>query len=219
MNKNLCLGLLLFVFILPNKFQSQQRYEKSFAGGILFLSNYIASDDFKELKKNYSDLDLTDSLYYKALKFWEGDVSESLLSLTFACLPFNIIKLDLKLFKLDLFLPSPNQQVFQKRLENLPSKLFFNSPTNDFGDKDKLSHFFGNAFLHYNVSLFNFSKFMGIFVEKTEQSFFSNGGFDKRDIIANHLGEIFSEMLKLNKHSKPSKALLIYQILYFRDGK
>jgi hypothetical protein len=192
--------------------------EKSFYGGLFYLSNLISSNEFLEIKKHTTDPEQVNYLFEKATNYFEGDISESLLCLTFSTLPFNKIdfKLPFGIGVMKIPLPSPPQEIFAKRLVNLPSKLFFDSPKNLFGDKDKLAHFFGNTFLRYNISVFNFSKFMGIFVEETEQNFFANGELDWRDIIVNHLGELFSEMLKNNSHSKPSQALLVYQLLFFR---
>jgi hypothetical protein len=197
---------------------AQKQYEKDFYGGLFYLSDYIASEEFATIKKTTTDLEQVDVIYSKALNFYEGDISEALLCLTFTCLPFSKIEFNLLFGVVELPLPSPPKEIFQRRLENLPKNIFFNSPRTNFGDKDKLSHFFGNAFLRYNISVFNFSKFMGIFVEKTEENFFANGELDRRDIMANHLGELFAEMLKLNNNALPSKALLVYQILYLRVG-
>lgn len=208
-------SVILFL-ILNTAIISQTK--TSFYDGLFFVSEYIASDEFLSVKLTTSDLEQVDSIYLKTLKYFKGDVSEALLCLTFSCLPFNKIDFKTPFGILEVPLPSPPNNLFQKRLLNLPKNIFVNSPKTNFGDKDKLSHFFGNAFLHYNISIFNFSKFMGIFVEKTEQSFFANGGLDRRDIITNHLGEFFAEMLKLNPGAKPSKALLAYQLLYFREG-
>lgn len=192
--------------------------EGSFYGGLLHLSNYIASDEFKKVKEANTDLAQLDLLFLKAMSYFRGNISEALLCLTFTCLPFNKIDFKTPFGILNIPLPSPSIKIFQKRLINLPKNIFVTSPESDFGDKDKLSHFFGNAFLRYNISVFNFSKFIGIFVEKTEQNFFANGAFDRRDIIANHFGELFAEMLKLDPSAKPSKALLVYQLLYLRVG-
>lgn len=206
--------IAFFLLLLQSKFTGQSFYD-----GLFYLSDYIASDEFANLKQSTTDLQKVDSLFSKSAKYFKNDISEALLCLTFACLPFDKIDFRLPFIGiLEIPLPTPPKNIFNKRLKNLPKKLFFNSPTNDFGDKDKLSHFFGNAFLHYNISVFNFSKFMGIFVEKTEQNFFANGELDSRDLIANHLGELFAEMLKVDSTSKPSNALLVYQLLYFREG-
>lgn len=209
--------LLAFIIIYSTQIFSQDEYEQDFYGGLFYLSDYIASEKFQLMKNNFNDLALVDSIYNKCINFYNGNISEALLCLTFTCIPFNHIQLKFFNKKLKIPLPSPSKKIFYKRFEHLPSKLFFDSPKNDFGDLDKLSHFFGNAFLRYNFSPFNISKFMGIFVEITEQNFFANGGFDFRDLIANHLGELFAEMLMKNPNAKPSSALLIYQLLFYRD--
>ncbi|MFA7421033.1 MAG: hypothetical protein WCZ90_15230 [Melioribacteraceae bacterium] len=207
-------SITLFLLLLQIKCIGQSFYD-----GLFYLSDYVASEEFSNLKQTTTDLEQVDLLFSKSVKYFNNNISEALLCLTFSCLPFDKIDFKLPLVGiLKIPLPSPSKSVFSKRLKNLPKKLFFNSPTSDFGDKDKLSHFFGNAFLHYNISVFNFSKFMGIFVEKTEQNFFANGELDSRDLIANHLGELFAEMLKVDPTSKPSNALLVYQLLYFREG-
>ena len=67
-----------------------------------------------------------------------------------------------------------------------------------------------------NVSIFNLSEFLGIFVEYFEQGFFLQGGYDNRDLIANHLGELFAVMVRNDSNTKPSEALKVYQLLYLR---
>ena len=57
---------------------------------------------------------------------------------------------------------------------------------------------------------------MGIFVEYFEEGFFPGGGYDYRDLVANHLGKLFGTMVKNKKDVKPSEALKIYQALYIR---
>jgi hypothetical protein len=118
--------------------------------------------------------------------------------------------------KIRIPLPSPPLKIFNEKLKNTPKKIFFDSPENDYGDKDKLAHFFANAFLRYNISIFNLSEFLGIFVEYFEQGFFLQGGYDRRDLIANHLGELFALMVRNYPDAKPSEALKIYQLLNFR---
>jgi hypothetical protein len=213
--------IIVFILILViNNFSSAQDFNKnSFYGGLFHMSNYISSDRFVNNIAN--DLDRADSLFIEALNYYDGDRSEALLCLTFACLPFNKIefKLPFGFGIVNVPLPSPSKNIFDKRTRNMPRTLFYDSPQTLFGDKDKLSHFFGNAFLRYNITFFNLSKFMGIFVELTEDNFFANGSYDERDLIVNHLGEYFAESLRINPESKPSNALKIYQLLFFRVSR
>ncbi len=221
MIKNIFIWSVFIALLYCSSSICQTKYDKSFYGGLFYLSNYIASEEFVNLKKNNSDIALVDTLYQRSLTFFDGDISEALLCLTFACLPFNKIefKLPFGLGIAKIPLPSPPQNVFEKRKDNLPKKLYFSTPNTNFGDKDKLSHFFGNAFLKYSAGIFNFSKFMGMFVELTEEYFFANGSFDKRDLETNYYGEIFASLLKNNCKAKPSEALVINQLLLIRVGK
>jgi len=178
----------------------------------------MTSDEYKFFLLNHNDLETVDHIYEKALTFFEGDYSETFFCLTFTLIPYNKILMKLPVIgsHVSVPLPSPPQKLFDEKLKNTPKRLFNDSPSNNFGDKDKLAHFFANAFLHYNISFFNLSEFLGIFVEYFEQGFFLQGDFDKRDLISNHLGEIFAEMVHNNKNAKPSEALKIYQLFIFR---
>lgn len=206
---------IVFLFIFGSlSVLAQTKYEKNFYGGIFYISEFIASDEFDEMKRTNSDLQLVDSIYFRTLNFFERDYSETFLCLSFATLPFNEIKLNFT--GIIIPLPSPSKKIFDERTKNLPKNLFIDSPKNNFGDKDKLAHFFGNAFIKYNFGWFNLSKFMGIFVEKVEDGFFTEGSYDSRDIVVNTLGELFGEAVKTIPDAKPSNILKIYQLIYFR---
>ena len=213
--------LLLFLLTginLSTATAQQKTYDKSFYGGLFYLSDYVASDEFKFYTQNHSDLEAVDHIYEKGLSFFEGDKSETFFCLAFLFLPYNNIKIKLPVTGTVITIPLPSapSRIFDKKTRNTPKKIFFDTPDNDSGDRDKLAHFFANAFLRHSVSIFNLSEFLGIFVEYIEQGFFLQGGFDRRDLIVNHLGELFAEMVRENPNAKPSEALLIYQLLIFR---
>ncbi len=215
--KTLLTTTAISIFLFHNLFFAQSNYDRAFYGGINYLSEFIAADEFKTYKNDYDDLVQVDMIYRKAVDFYNGDISEALLALTFTCLPFDHIKVRF-LFgtQLNFPLPSPPKKVFDDKVKNLPKILFFDSPLNNFGDKDKLAHFFGNAFLRYNFGFFNLSKFMGIFVETVEEGLFVEGGYSNRDLIVNHLGELFAESIKKNSSILPSDILKVYQLLFIR---
>ncbi len=203
--------------LLISSSQAQKNYDKSFYGGLFYLTNYLNSDEYEQFSKFHNDLECVDHIYEKAITFFDGDASETFFCLTFVFIPYNHISVKLPLIGIIKFpLPSLPQSVFDEKVKNTPKHLFFDSPNNNFGDKDKLAHFFANAFLRYNVSIFNLSEFLGIFVEYFEQGFFLQGGFDRRDLVANHLGELFAVMVQKNPNAKPSEALKVYQLLYLR---
>ena len=185
--------------------------------GINFLSKKIIADSLYYSDPNISDLSKIDSLYKTAIQAYDYDYSEAMLALTFTTLPYSKMPLKIPVLEIevDIPLPSVNGKEFETKVKYLPSKYFFDSPDNAFGDKDKMPHFFASAFLSYNISFFNFSKFMGIFVELFEQGFKIQGAVDQRDIVADNLGELFGDVLKNNKNILPSQILSIYSLLYF----
>ena len=212
--------IFIIIIVLIPIFAStaQENYPKSFYGGLFFISHYLTTDEYKDFSKTHSDLACTDHIYETALKFFDNDISETCFCLTFALIPYNKILMKLPLIgtHVTIPLPSPPNSVFKEKLKNTPKNIFCDSPNDGFGDKDKLAHFFSNTFLKYDVTIFNLSDFLGIFVEYFEQAFFLQGGYDIRDIITNHIGEFFAKMLEQNKNAKPSDALKLYQLIYFR---
>jgi len=175
--------------------------------GITLISEYVSSKKFTEIKKQTADLAQVDSIYNYAVKIYYYDYSEAMLALTFALVPYKEIPLKLPLFGISWNVPLPcsADSIYLPKNRNLPQKLFPDSPSGNFGDRDKLSHFFGNAFLSFNISLFNFSEFIGIFIELFEETFKIEGALDQRDLIANELGKQFGEALQTKKHIMPSE--------------
>jgi hypothetical protein len=184
------------------------------------LSRFIASDYFSELSNTIDELALIDTIYMHALNQMEFDHSEALLLLTFATLPFNEFPFEIPLINIQfgIPLPSASDSVFYSKRENLPKNIFFDSPKTNFGDKDKIAHFFGNAFLAYNIGFFNLSKFLGILVELIEEAYSTGGSVDFRDITVNYLGELFGRLLNENENLFPSDVLKIYSIFFYKHS-
>jgi hypothetical protein len=211
------LVIILITFLTSSSFAQSSNYSISFEDGVNYLSIYIASDEFVQLSKNNSDSDLVDTLYLKAVSFYKGDISEALLALTFATLPFNKMPITIPFFniRIPLRLPAVNDKLFRIKKKNLPGVVYFNSPKTGGQDKDKVAHFFGNAFIAYNLSFMNASKVLGILVELFESSFKVSGGVDFRDLQTNGLGELFGNSLINNKKLLPSEVFKIYSLFYF----
>jgi hypothetical protein len=182
---------------------------------VIYLSKLIAEEKITHIDKN--DLEKIDSLYKHAIYFFDGNVSEALLALSFATLPFNKMPMTFPIFniRIDLNLPSVNQSLFEFKRKNIPGLVFFDSKKNGGQDKDKVAHFFGNAFLSYNITFINLSKFLGFFVELFESTFKVSGGIDFRDIQTNYLGEFFGKSLKENPNLLPSDFFNVYSLFYF----
>jgi hypothetical protein len=213
--KKVCLRILILIFVSSSHAYSQQ---SELSKGVNYLSDYIASDYFIELKKEITDLALVDSVYLRAIKFYENDYQEALLALTFTTIPYSRVPLVIPLLKIRLYYPliSASDSITNLKNQNLPNKLFFDSPDNDYGDKDKLAHFFGNAFIGYAENILKLADVFGYFVEAFEEDFKAQSEVDFRDIEVNWYGVLFGEMLEINKNVLPSQVMLIRSLRYFR---
>ncbi len=203
----------LIVIILPLILSAQPLDED-----VSFLSNYIISEEFLSIRNSVDDLSAIDSLYKKALNYHNDDIAEALLTVTFASLAFKELPIQVPIIGLKLVLPLAriDDHIFSNKIDALPKDIFFNSPKSKFGDKDKITHFFGSAYLSYTVTLFKLSKFMGIFVEFFEAAFKVDGFLDYRDMKVNNLGELFGLSLRKNPGLLPSQVLKFYDLFYFR---
>ena len=177
------------------------------------LSKYIAAKEYNQI----NDLYAVDSIYLHAKAQLKGDLSETFLSLTFAAVPFNNVPIKLPLIHLILNFPlmSSIDSVFKLKNHNLPARLYFDTPYDDYGDRDKNAHFFGSAFISYSSKVIDLGDLIGYFVEVFEESFEVQNQVDPRDIQANQLGNLFGKIIKKHKNVMPSQVLILktlYQI-------
>ena len=213
--KKLASSILILIFVSTTFAFSQQ---SNLSKGVNYLSEFIASDYFLELKKENSDLALVDSVYIRAIKFFENDYQEALLALTFTTIPYQRVPILIPLIKVRLYYPliSASDSIANLKNRNLPSKLFYDSPDSDYGDKDKLAHFFGNAFIGYAENILKLADVFGYFVEAFEEDFKAQSEVDFRDVDVNWYGVLFGETLELNKEILPSQIMTIRSLRYFR---
>jgi hypothetical protein len=213
--KQLSLRILILIFVSTSHAYSQQ---SELSKGVNYLSEFIASDYFLELKKEKTDLALVDSVYLRAIEFYENNYQEALLALTFTTIPYSRVPLVIPLLKIRLYYPliSASDSITNLKNQNLPNKLFFDSPDNEYGDKDKLAHFFGNAFIGYAENILKLADVFGYFVEAFEEDFKAQSEVDFRDLDVNWFGVLFGEMLEINKSVLPSQIMTIRSLRYFR---
>lgn len=187
---------------------------------IVLLSGYIASDEFLNTSRHSDDLALTDSIYNKSLEICDGDISEALLTAAFTTIPYNKVPIHTSILgiKFNVPLPSAVDSVFLKKNKHLPRNLFPDTPQDGYGDKDKLAHFFGSAFLSYSRVPFDFNKIIGIFVEEFERSFKVQSFADPRDLTANGSGITFGRALNEDENIRPSHILALNFLSYFTYG-
>ena len=204
---------ILILVIASSIFPQQSTLSK----GVNYLSEFIASDYFLVLKKENTDLDLVDSLYKRAIEFYQDDYEEALLALTFTTIPYRRVPIVVPLINSRLYYPliSANDSISILKNRNLPNQLFYDSPDNDYGDKDKLAHFFGNAFIGYAENILNLADVFGYFVEAFEEDFKAQSEVDFRDIDVNWYGVLFGNLLETNNKILPSQLMTIRSLRYF----
>jgi hypothetical protein len=208
------ISLICFtLIIMPLSFSQQSNISKT----VNYISSYIASDDFIHMKNEINDLFVTDSIYVTALKFKENDYSETLLALSAATLPYREVPIVIPLINSVWNYPivSANDSVYKLKNKNLPTNFFYDTPQNKYGDKDKLAHFFGFAFLEYSTLIFDFGNLIGNFIEAFEEDFKIQSSIDYRDLEVNFLGKCFGKLLKKDKSILPSQILVMRTLYYF----
>jgi hypothetical protein len=205
---------LIILFALKPAAAQQSQISKT----VNHISQYIASENFFNLKKEIGDVSAVDSIYSTALQFTDQNIAEALLGLMLATVPYREVPVQVPLLSFILYYPltSADSETFLTKNENLPKNLFFDSPQNNFGDKDKLAHFFGSAFLSYESKFFDLGKLIGYFVEVFEESFKVQSSVDIRDLDVNEYGRFFGELLKENDNLLPSQIFLLRSIRFLR---
>ena len=208
---------LLFVFYFVIGISSIFPQQSKLSKAVNYLSGYIASKDFSELRKNSTDLALVDSMYIKAIEITESDYSEALLALTFTSIPYRKVPIVIPLIKSLIYFPlvSADDSTFKLKNENLPRYLFFDTPEDRYGDVDKLAHFFGNSFIGYSENILDLSHLIGYFVESFEEDFKVDSRVDFRDLDVNSYGDYFGKLLEKHKELLPSQVMLIRSLRYF----
>jgi hypothetical protein len=206
--------LLITLVLFSSSFSQQSKLSRT----VNYLSDFIASDYFAELKETNSDLALVDSIYLRAVAFTEKDYSEALLALTFATIPYKEMPIVIPIIKEVIYYPliAADDSTFNLKNKNLPRYLFYDSPKSNYGDVDKLAHFFGNAFIGYSENIFDLSSLIGYFVESFEESFKVQSKVDYRDLDVNWYGDFFGKLLDKNEELLPSQVMLIRSLKYFR---
>ena len=207
--------LILIIINLANQSFSQQ---SNISRAVNHSSEYIASEKFIKLRSEIGDVAAVDSIYIDAVNYSNRDISEALLALMLATVPYREVPVQIPIVNsiVNYPLTSADQETFLKKNNNLPRYLFFDSPQNDYGDKDKLAHFFGSAFLSYESNIFDIGKLIGYFVEAFEESFKVQSSVDLRDLDVNEYGRLFGNLLKENKQLLPSQIFLLRSLRFLR---
>ena len=207
--------IILYIFLLfQNNFPQQSELSKA----VNYISSYIASEHFVNLRSDIGDVSAADSVFIQATKFTNGNISDALFALMLATVPYREVPIQIPLLNTIINYPltAADETTFLKKNDNLPRYLFFDTPQNNYGDKDKLAHFFGSAFLSYESHIFDLGKLIGYFVEAFEESFKVQSSVDIRDLDVNDYGRLFGNLLQENNDLLPSQIFLIRSIRFLR---
>ncbi len=171
------------------------------------LKEYIRSDDFREVRRRRGDLCAVDDIFGRAKSLSWGNLYEALFISLFATMDHEKVGVRIPLLGPLLWLPLTSEfdQDFADRLRGLPSLLYIDSPGGRAGDRDKLQHFFGSAFMTYLFESKDAADRLGNFIEWGEDRFIVGGVNDPRDVRANRQGEEFGARLLEDGEAQPTE--------------
>jgi hypothetical protein len=175
------------------------------------LKSFVSSKTFKHLREQFGDAKSVDAIYIRAMQLTNNNTAISLLLSTFATFDHETVGLKVPIFSLAFPLTDESRAEFARRVANLPRIIYDDSP--EYGDRDKLQHFFGSAFIAFISESRDAADRFGVFVEKGEPLIVVGGVYDDRDLRADWQGQNFGSALLDNNHRRPTEFLARYPAL------
>jgi hypothetical protein len=172
------------------------------------IRQYILDEQFQVLRNRCGDMRTIDAIYLKSLKIADYNIARALFLSLMAVLEHR--KVDVKMpivSSLKVPLTFEKDSIFSVRIKHLPTHVYSDSPITPEGDRDKLQHFFGSAYLSYSSEAPEFTRTLGNLIEWGEPVFIVGGTDDPRDKRANKQGESFGRDLLVVKILLPSDYL------------
>ncbi len=173
------------------------------------MKSFIRSTAFKKLRGMFGDLRSVDAIYVRAMCLTNNNTALALLLASLATFDHRLIGFKVPLLKIQLPLSDESKEDFSRRVNSLPSRLYEDTPHDATGDRDKLQHFFGSAFLAVICESRKPADRFGTFIEEGEDLFIVGGVNDERDMRANREGQKFGMALLENNHHLPSEYLRV----------
>lgn len=175
----------------------------------LELKQFIRSRSFRSIRTAYGDEKAIDAVYVRAMQLTNNNTGVSLLLSTVGCFDHEIVGINIPFFALAFPLTSESTEDFQRRVRNLPTRIYADSPRRGAGDRDKLQHFFGSAFLTFISESADAAERFGQAIEHGEDAFIVDGALDDRDSRANRHGQQYGLALLENNRRLPSEFLVV----------
>ena len=173
------------------------------------LKEFVCSKEFVAFRQTYGDVNAVDAIFHRALRLSWNNVYEALLLSFVGTMEHRNFGVRLPLLGALLWVPLTSEfpDEFHRRVWALPAKLYDDTPPGKFGDRDKLQHFFGSAFITYTMESRDAAQRVGMFVEWGEDEFVVDGSLDQRDIRSNMEGQDFGARLLKDVTAVPSRFL------------
>ncbi len=174
------------------------------------IRSYVRDARFAELLRRCGDMRAVDGIFQKSLKISEFNIGRALFLSMVGCLEHQSIDVKIPVVgAVGLPLTFEADSLFKARLKNLPRRLYSDTPSGEFGDMDKLQHFFGSAYLAFVSESPEFARSVGNAVEWGEAKVVVGGADDPRDKRANKQGEAFGHDLLYVNTLLPSDYLTL----------
>ena len=173
------------------------------------LKEYVVSEELAAVRREQGDPSAVDAIFERALTLSWNNCYEALLISFVATMDHRRFGIRLPVLGPLLWAPLTSEfpEEFTGRVRALPSKLYVDTPADATGDRDKLQHFFGSAFLTYIFESSEVAERFGTFVELGEEAFIVDGVLDERDFRANRQGAEFGLRLLEEESTRPSSFL------------
>ncbi len=170
------------------------------------LKDYIRNEEFATFKQKYGDLYAVDAIFDEAMRLSWNNAYEALLISLVATMDHRKFGVRFPVLGPILWIPltSEFEDEFRSRVRALPTKFYKDTPAGTSGDRDKLQHFFGSAFLTYLSESRDAARRIGEFIEWGEERVIVDGALDERDFRANRQGQEFGLRLLEDKGIFPS---------------
>lgn len=169
------------------------------------LRHYLCTDAYGALSHTGHDRDAVDSLFAHAMMIADNNIGDALLAAAVACFDHPSIGIKLGIVTLPVPLSVEDDSLFTCARSHLPAKLFFDSPPE--GDRDKLQHFFGSAYLQWITNSNVATGIVGNGIELLEPGLVVGGTDDPRDVRADKAGQAFAILIGNYYYVAPSVIL------------
>ena len=173
-----------------------------------YIRRYILDEQFLVLRKRCGDMRTIDAIYLKSLKIADYNIARALFLSFMSVLEHRKVEVKIPIVSsLNVPLTFERDSIFIARIKHLPVLVYSDSPPTPEGDRDKLQHFFGSAYLSYASEAPELARTVGNLIEWGEAAFIVGGTDDPRDKRANKQGESFGRDLLVVTTLLPSDYL------------